>query len=125
VLTLSYVDPGQATVAGFGNHLRACGPLFGKLGYFHFLYISNSRAHFTRAGELFSAMVKRPAEGDVLTDALRYFRLRSAWEQKQYGTLTSDDIEWLSEARQRFHGERMDALFRAWDSQKWMSPHCA
>jgi hypothetical protein len=116
VVTLSYVDPGQASIAGFKHHLQAYDALFRTLGDFHFLYISNTRAHFARATEWFSSRIQQPLQADVSVEILRYFRLRQAWEMEQYGTLDSDDIEWLQDAMKRFRGGKYDACYSAWAS---------
>ena len=52
VVTLSYVDPGYSSIAGFANHLNAYSPLFRELNEFRFLLISNSAVHFARCGEM-------------------------------------------------------------------------
>ena len=116
VVTFSYVDPGQASLAGFANHLHAYLPLFRQLGDFSFLYIANSPVHSVRAKECFSSVVKVPLEADVSSEVLRYFRLRNAWELKRYGSLSTNDIECLKEATHRFHGDRFDGWYQAWSS---------
>jgi hypothetical protein len=116
VVTLSYVDPGHASIAGFKHHLQAYDALLRTLGDFHFLYISNTRAHFARATGCFSSLVQLPPQVDVSVEILRYFRLRQAWETEQYGTLDSDDIEWLQDATRRFRGGKYDAGYSAWAS---------
>ena len=114
--TFSYVDPGQASLAGFANHLHAYLPLFRQLGDFSFLYIVNSPVHSVRVEQLFSSLVKAPLEADVSSQVLQYFRLRKAWDSKKYGTLSANNIEWLKEAAHRFHGEPFDGWYRAWSS---------
>jgi hypothetical protein len=116
VATFSYVDPGQASLAGFANHLHAYLSLFRQLADFSFLYIANSQVHSVRADECFSSVVKAPLEADVSSEVLRYFRLRNAWESKKYGSLSTNDVEWLKEAMQRFHGDRFDGWYRAWST---------
>ena len=116
VVTLSYVDPGQASLAGFANHLHTYLPLFRQLGDFSFFYIANSAVHSMRAEQYFSSAVKAPLEADVSSEVLRYFRLRNAWELKKYGSLSSNDVEWLKEATHRFHGDRFDGWYRAWST---------
>jgi hypothetical protein len=116
VVTFSYVDPGQASLAGFANHLHTYLPLFRQLGHFSFLYIANSAALSVRAEECFSSVVKAPLEVDVSSEVLRYFRLRNAWELKKYGSLSTNDVEWLKEATHRFHGDRFDGCYQAWSS---------
>jgi hypothetical protein len=116
VVNFSYVDSGQASLAGFANHLRVYLPLFRRLEHFSFLYIANSPVHFVRAEERFSSLVHVPLEADVSSEILRYFRLRNAWELKKYGSLSASDIEWLKEAMHRFHTDRFEASYRAWSS---------
>jgi hypothetical protein len=116
VVTLSYVDPGYASLAGFANHIHAYLPLFRQLGDFSFLYIANSPVHFVRAEERFSSLVKTPLEADLSSEVLRYFRLRNAWELKKYASLSTNDVEWLKNATERFAGDRFDGWYRAWSS---------
>jgi hypothetical protein len=116
VVTFSYVDPGQASLAGFANHLRAYFPLLQQLETFSFLYIANRPVHFVAAEQCFVSLVRLPLEADVSSEILRYFRLRNAWELKRYGSLSASDIEWLKEATHRFQGERFEASYHAWSS---------
>jgi hypothetical protein len=116
VVTFSYVDPGQASLAGFANHLHAYLPLLRQLETFSFLYIANSPVHFADAERCFSALVRAPLEADVSSEILNYFRLRNAWEEKKYGSLSAIDIEWLKEATHRFQGERFEGSYHAWSS---------
>jgi hypothetical protein len=116
VVAFSYVDAGQASLAGFANHLHAYLPLLRQLQSFAFLYIATSRVHFVPAEGCFASLVRSPLEADVSSEILHYFRLRKAWELKQYGSLSATDIEWLKEASYRFHGERFESFYRAWTS---------
>jgi hypothetical protein len=114
VVTLSYVDPGQASLAGFANHLHAYTPLLRRLPVFRFLYIASSTVHFARVRECFFSLVEAPRQQAVPEELERYFRLRAAWEGKQYGTLSGDDIEWLDRANQRLGGPRVEGLYTVW-----------
>jgi len=44
--------------------------------------------------------------------------LRAAWDGKQYGTLSTEDIEWLDEANKRFGGPRIEQLYTVWRSSE-------
>ena len=116
VVTFSYVDPGQASLAGLANHLHAYLPLLRQLERFSFLYIANSPIHFVPADQCFSSLVRAPLEADISSEILRYFRLRHAWELKEYGSLSATDIEWLKEATHRFHRDHFEATYLAWAS---------
>jgi len=114
VVTLSYVDPGYATVAGFANHLNAYSQLLPELTEFRFLFISNSAVHFGDAEKCFSSLVGAPNSTDIAAEVLRYFRLRKAWDLKKYALFSNTEIEWLNGATRRFAGQRLDSLHVAW-----------
>ena len=117
VVTLSYVDPGQASLAGLAHHLHAYLPLFQYLGKFQFVYIAASTVHFARAKACFASLVKAPLRRMAPEELERYFRLREAWDRKQYGMLSSEDLEWLDQASERFGGARVEWLYNLWNAQ--------
>ena len=124
VVTLSFVDPGHTTLGSFAHHLNAYMPLFQYLGNFHFIFIAASTVHFDRAETCFASLVKAPLRQMVPEELEKYFRLREAWERKQYRMLSTEDIEWLDEANQRFGGARVEWLYQLWGSgdsgkQQW------
>ena len=114
VVTLSYVDSGVETQKGFLSHLAAYQRLFRQLNTFRFLYIAPNPASFQRAKERFRAIVQRPLETDVSSEILHYFQIRKKWDNHEYVIPVTADLEFLNEARRRFHGERFDNLYRAW-----------
>jgi hypothetical protein len=116
VITFSYPDVGLANITRFAKHVKAYLPLFRRLERLSVLYIANSAAHFLRAEKCFSALVRASLQADLSSDALRYFRLRNAWELKQYGSVSTSEVEWLKEASRRFAGERFETSYRAWTS---------
>jgi hypothetical protein len=118
VVTFSYVDSGQASLAGFATHLHAYLPLLRQLESFSFLYIANSPVHFVPAEQYFVSLVRAPLEADMSGEILRYFRLRNAWDLKRYGSLSANDIEWLKEATHRFRGERAEVTYHQWSAGK-------
>jgi hypothetical protein len=65
VVTFSYVDPGQASLAGFANHLNAYSSLFRHLRSFVLVYVAPFTAHFTRAEQCFSSLVTTPSQAGV------------------------------------------------------------
>jgi hypothetical protein len=118
VLTFSYVDAGQGRSGRFANHLDAYAPLFRHLRSFRFLYIAHSPLRFGSARERFSLLVQTPLEEVLLDELERFFALRAAWEAKQYGRLSMDDLEWLDQAKQRFTGRDIERLYAAWDNSE-------
>ena len=113
-VTFSYVDAGEAALAGFTHHVDLYAPLLRRLPHSCFTYISNSTVHFASAEKRFRLCLDRASYLTNSIDVLRYFQLRSAWEQKQYGSLSTQDIEWLEKANARIRTPEIDALFSSW-----------
>lgn len=118
VVAFSYVDPGQASIAVFANHLNDYAPLFRHLRRFRFIYIAPFTVHFARAEQCFSSLVKTPLQAGVSDELERYFLLRAAWDGKQCGTLSTEDIEWLDEANKRSGGPHIERLYTVWRSSE-------
>ena len=114
VVTLSYVDSGFETPSSFVSHVAAYQGLFRQLDSFRFLYIAAKEAYFEKAEERFRSMVKRPLESDVSSEILRYFQIRKKWDSHEYVIPVTADLEFLNEARRRFHGDKFDTFYRAW-----------
>jgi len=114
VVTLSYVDSGFETPSHFVSHLAAYRGLFQQLKSFRFLYIAAKQAYFHKAEEVFRSMVKRPLESDVSSEILRYFQIRKKWDNHEYVIPVTPDLEFLNEARRRFHGEKFETLYGTW-----------
>jgi hypothetical protein len=95
----------------FFSHLAAYQGLFEQLKSFRFLYIAAKQAYFHKAEERFRSMVNRPLESDVSSEILRYFQIRKKWDNHEYVIPVTADLEFLNEARRRFHGERLETLY--------------
>lgn len=115
VVTFSYVDSGIGTISGFLTHLSGYKALFRQLGSFRFLYISPRQSELPKASECFRSSVKTPLESDGADDLLRYFEVRKRFEERRYVVPVTEDFEFLSGAKQRFCGERFEALYESWD----------
>ena len=59
-------------------------------------------------------LLAAPLQKAVPEELERYFRLRAAWDGKQYAQLSNNDIEWLDQANQRFGDGRVEGLYAAW-----------
>ena len=114
VVTFSYVDSGFQTPSRFLTHLAAYQRIFRQLATFRFLYIAAKDAYFQMAEQGFRSLVKRPLELDTSAEILRYFHIRKKWENHEYVVPVTADFEFLTDARQRFHGHRLDSLYHAW-----------
>jgi hypothetical protein len=113
-VTLSYVDAGDAALAGFSHHVNLYAPLLRRLPEISFIYISNSTARFASAEKRFRLCVQRAFRTTYSAEILRYFQFRSAWDQKQYGSLSAEDVEWLEKADAQLRTPEIDGLFGSW-----------
>jgi hypothetical protein len=114
VLTFTYIHEGAAAFTDFVRHLESYLPLFRQISECRFVYASRTDSHFEKATEIFSSLVKIPLESDISGDLLRYFRVRKAWDEKQYAAVTDADLIYRNHARARFTGERFEGLYRGW-----------
>jgi hypothetical protein len=110
VVTFTYIDPEHRNLDAYIAHLRTYGPLFRRLPSFQFLCVSATAGLQNEAAELFSFL----GEGQGLADLTRYFDFQTKWDRKQYKLLTERDVLFLSEARKRFTGSSMAALYYLW-----------
>jgi len=114
VVTFTYIHEGSAVFRDFVRYLESYLPLFRQLSEFRLVYVSRTDAHFGKAAEIFSSLVKIPLESDIADDLFRYFRVRKAWDEKQYAAVTEADLIFRNQARARFTGERFEARYRGW-----------
>ena len=114
VVTFTYIHEGAAAFTDFVRHLESYLPLFRQLSEFRLVYASRTDSHFEKATEIFSSLVKIPLESDISGDLVRYFRVRKAWDEKQYAAVTDADLVFRNHARARFTGERFEGLYRGW-----------
>jgi hypothetical protein len=118
VVSFTYVHAGTSTLLDFTHHLEAYLFLFRQLSEFGFVYASRTDACFTKATEIFLSLVKLPLEEQIADQLLRYFRVRRAWDEKQYGAVTDADLLFRNASRSRFSGERFEALYRGWKRER-------
>lgn len=116
VVSLSYVDPGLASLAGFAHHLQNYARLFSCLGDFSFVYIADSTVNFVKAGHCFESLVSSRATQDLVQEVILYFERRRAWELKQYARLSAQDVEFLQTAKERFATDELERIYASWSS---------
>jgi hypothetical protein len=114
VVTFTFLQGSEASMAEFIHHLQAYLPLFRQLSEFRFLYLARADSHFQAGKELFDSVVTIPLQSDASADIVRYFEIRKAWDLKQYGTLSEADLVFRNNAKTRFPGNRFENLYRAW-----------
>jgi hypothetical protein len=117
VVTFTYIHEGAA-FADFVRLLENYLPLFRQLPEFAVIYVSRDDAHFRKARQVFDSLVKAPLGSDIAGDLVRYFRVRKAWDEKQYGAVSDADLIFRNLARVRFAGERFEGLYQGWKNQR-------
>jgi len=114
VVTFTYIHDGAAVFTDFVRHLENYLSLFRRLSEFRLVYVSRTDSHFSKAAEIFHSLVKIPLESDIAGDLLHYFRVRKAWDEKQYAAVSDADLIFRNHARARFTGDRFEGLYRGW-----------
>jgi hypothetical protein len=114
VVTFIYLHDGRIGYVDFVVHLETYLPLFRQLSGFQMLYVSRTNVPFAKATEIYDSLVRIPLESGIAADLLRYFRVRKAWDDKQYATVTDAELIFRNEARSRFKGETFEQLYRNW-----------
>jgi len=118
VVTFTYIQGAEATLTEFVHHLEVYLPLFRQLPEFRFLYLARNDCHFDKAKELFNSLVTIPLESNSSEDLLRYFRIRNAWDLRQYSALVENDLIFRNQAHTRFAGNRFEHLYRGWKAKR-------
>ena len=104
VVTFTYMHEADSTFSEFVHHLKDYIPLFQQLSQFRFVYVSRADSRFAKASEIFHSLVKIPLELSIGNEVVRYFRVRKAWDEKQYAAVTEADLIFGNQARSRFGG---------------------
>ena len=94
----------------FVKHLRTYRRLFAALSHFQFVYVSTASKEQEEAAELFALLI----QGNGLADLLRYFDLKTKWDNKQYGQVSEKELIFLGESRKRYTGEIFGTLHYLW-----------
>jgi len=114
VVTFTFVDPGLGILDSFKTHLLAYGSLFEALSEVRLVYVSPRPTQFEIARKIFLATAGRPPKKDPGDEILRYFRLQKLWDERKYGKLTTDDMEFLHLSDKRYARHRCQRLYPSW-----------
>lgn len=114
VVTFTFVDPGLGSLDSFKTHLLAYGSLFEALSELRLVYISPRTTQFEIARKTFLAAAGSPPKKDSGEEILRYFRLQKLWDERKYGKLTTDDMEFLHLSDKRYTRHRCQGLYPSW-----------
>jgi hypothetical protein len=114
VVTFTFVDPGLGILDSFKTHLLAYRSLFEALPEVRLVYISPRPTQFEPARKTFLAAAGRPPKKDPGDEILRHFRLQKLWDARNYGKLTTDDMEFLHLSDKRYARHRCQRLYPSW-----------
>jgi hypothetical protein len=110
VLTFTYIASEPVGLGPFIKHCRTYRRLFVVLPYFRFVYVSTASKEQEEAAELFALLI----QGTGLVKLLRYFDLKTKWDNQQYAQVSTDELVFLSESRKRYTGEAFATLYYLW-----------
>lgn len=113
--TLTYIDPGTGHLTDFQTHLETYSSFLKRLPCFGFIYAGPSIVVCEKAEKVFKRTVETPV-GQLSSELVRYFVLRTAWDAKQYASLSNTDMEFLNHARQCFGGEPFESTYKKWQA---------
>jgi hypothetical protein len=122
VVTFSYIDSGFERRSTFASHLATYGRLFQQLKSFRFMYIAAKEAYFLGTEDRFRSLIKRPLETDWSNEVLKYFKIRKKWENHEYIIPVTEDLEFLTNGRERFRGNASDSFYQSW-RKGWLSEY--
>jgi hypothetical protein len=114
VVTFTYIDPGYRSIDPYIAHLRRYRPLFRQLQRLQFFYVATKLGRHEEAEQLFSLLV----EGNGQADLLRFFDVQAKWDNKQYGSLTDQDLIFRNEMKKRFGGQILETMKRSWQRNR-------
>jgi hypothetical protein len=114
VVTFTFVDPGLGILDSFKTHLLAYASLFEALSELRLVYVSPRPTQFEIARKIFLATAGRLPKKDPGNEILRYFRLQKLWDERKYGKLTTDDMEFLHLSDKRYACHRCQRLYPSW-----------
>jgi hypothetical protein len=111
--TFTFIDPGFENIKGFRLHLEAYTAFLRHLPRFVFVYACPVTNTFHAAEQAFRDLIAVPVHLQP-AQAVRYFRLRSAWDSKRYEAFSNDDLEFLNRAPYQFAGDAIESLYSNW-----------
>jgi hypothetical protein len=114
VPTFSFIDPGLESMDSFKTYLDAYLTLFTKLPEVHFYYVATRDTNFERAKKLFMRTFDRLWNPEAPSGLFMYFRTRRTWDEKNYGKLTTTDILFLNQGKERFGNAGIEELYQKW-----------
>ena len=118
VVTFTFVDSGLGILDSFKTHLLVYGSLFESLSEVRLVYVSPRPTQFEPARKAFLAAAGRPPKKDPGEEILRYFRLQKLWDERKYGKLTTDDMEFLHLSDRRYAHHRCQERYPSWRDGK-------
>jgi hypothetical protein len=122
VVTFTYVALDAENLTGYVSHLHDYLPLFRQLRQLNFVFISTQADQFLQARQIFSRLVQIPLRLPTARELVRYFRIRRAWETKQFVGLRHEDVQFLHDATKVFRAGQFQDLYQAWNAGSVTEP---
>lgn len=120
-VVFAYVDDGVSSVVAFRTFLEQYRDLLAALPWpARMAYVAASGRQFHAAAVVFEQFVSDEsarlpmAEAATVESVLEFFSLRQRYEQRAFAQLKKAGLDALREYRERFRGDRFDALYATW-----------
>lgn len=119
VVSFCYIDDGLS-LSGFKTYLDQYQPLLASLGRFRIVVASPGEYRRPRAERLFrtfaASLKERRTEvlADLESKRLDYFRVRDAFERKDYRGITKADLDAFRDLRNKLESAEIDAEYEVW-----------
>ena len=115
VVTFTYCDWADPSLARYITHLRSYEKFLRRLPAFNFIYAAPNPAKFGRAAAFFAALFGDEAPVDAW-HLIRYFQLRLLWETNRASKLSRADRDFLRAGNKRYDREPFQSAYRKWAS---------
>jgi hypothetical protein len=113
LVTFTYCDSADRSLAGYITHLRSYERFLRRLPAFNFVYAAPNPAKFSRAAALFTRLF----EGSDRVSAkqlARYFEIRRLWDAGKYNSLTRADRDVLRDGDKRYADAGFESAYQKW-----------
>lgn len=119
MVTFTFIDEGLHSISGFESFLQNYRSLMRQIPNSCLMYIACSSDNFGAAARSFANVLGDRPAGSAKAETsqlLAFFRAKSAYERREFGTFNQQSLIRFREDRVRFSGPTNDELFRVWQA---------
>jgi hypothetical protein len=114
MMSFSFIDPGFEAIDQFRTYLDAYLTFFTKLSQIRLYYVATRDTNFEGARKLFHGTFQRLWNPSAPGGLFDYFRRRRTWDEKNYNTLSDNDILLINQGKERYGHRGIENLYQRW-----------